>query len=126
MEGQTLLSPPAPSVSLVEPGPVVTEFEGKLLAQVSSEEFPGTDPDTLHYFRDVYLPASSQLFRSVGQSPQAVVQVSRGGRAGAAEVGWAGPLGSHNSGLRPHRPLSKSSVRPDRPCGDRPTAATAH
>ncbi|XP_004595551.2 retinol dehydrogenase 8 [Ochotona princeps] len=61
-------------VSLVEPGPVVTDFEGKLLAQVSSEEFPGTDPDTLHYFRDVYLPASSQLFRYVGQSPRVVVR----------------------------------------------------
>uniref|UniRef100_A0A2K6V796 Retinol dehydrogenase 8 n=1 Tax=Saimiri boliviensis boliviensis TaxID=39432 RepID=A0A2K6V796_SAIBB len=61
-------------ISLVEPGPVVTEFEGKLLAQVSTAEFPGTDPDTLHYFRDLYLPASRELFRSVGQSPQDVVQ----------------------------------------------------
>ncbi|XP_032108372.1 retinol dehydrogenase 8 [Sapajus apella] len=65
---------PGHSISLVEPGPVVTEFEGKLLAQVSTAEFPGTDPDTLHYFRDLYLPASRELFRSVGQSPQDVVQ----------------------------------------------------
>ncbi|XP_012496833.1 PREDICTED: retinol dehydrogenase 8 [Propithecus coquereli] len=62
-------------ISLVEPGPVVTEFEGKLLAQVSTAEFPGTDPDTLRYFRDFYLPASKELFRSVGQSPQDVAQV---------------------------------------------------
>ncbi|XP_069915311.1 retinol dehydrogenase 8 isoform X3 [Oryctolagus cuniculus] len=61
-------------VSLVEPGPVITDFEGKLLAQVSSQEFPGTDPDTLHYFRDIYLPASRELFRSVGQSPQDVAR----------------------------------------------------
>ncbi|XP_008056363.1 retinol dehydrogenase 8 [Carlito syrichta] len=61
-------------ISLVEPGPVITEFEGKLLAQVSAAEFPGTDPDTLHYFRDSYLPASRELFRSVGQSPQDVAQ----------------------------------------------------
>ncbi|XP_066217121.1 retinol dehydrogenase 8 isoform X1 [Saccopteryx leptura] len=62
-------------VSLVEPGPVATDFEGKLLEQVSMAEFPGTDPDTLHYFRDLYLPASRELFRSVGQSPQDVAQV---------------------------------------------------
>ncbi|XP_066109439.1 retinol dehydrogenase 8 isoform X2 [Saccopteryx bilineata] len=62
-------------VSLVEPGPVATDFEGKLLEQVSMAEFPGTDPDTLHYFRDLYLPASRELFHSVGQSPQDVAQV---------------------------------------------------
>ncbi|KAM5233261.1 retinol dehydrogenase 8 isoform 3-T3 [Hipposideros larvatus] len=62
-------------ISLVEPGPVATDFEGKLLEQVSVAEFPGTDPDTLHYFRDLYLPASRKLFRSVGQSPQDVAQV---------------------------------------------------
>ncbi|XP_020021362.1 retinol dehydrogenase 8 [Castor canadensis] len=61
-------------VSLVEPGPVTTDFEGKLLAQVSTAEFPGTDPDSLGYFRDLYLPASRELFRSVGQSPQEVAQ----------------------------------------------------
>ncbi|GAB5567697.1 retinol dehydrogenase 8 isoform X1 [Prionailurus iriomotensis] len=62
-------------ITLVEPGPVVTDFEGKLLEQVSTAEFPDTDPDTLHYFRDFYLPASRELFRSVGQSPQDVAQV---------------------------------------------------
>ncbi|KAM9242218.1 retinol dehydrogenase 8 [Dugong dugon] len=61
-------------ISLVEPGPVATDFEGKLLEQVSRAEFPGTDADTLRYFRDIYLPASRELFRSVGQSPQAVAQ----------------------------------------------------
>ncbi|XP_027621354.1 retinol dehydrogenase 8 [Tupaia chinensis] len=61
-------------ISLVEPGPVVTDFEGKLLAQVAEAEFPGTDPETLSYFRDLYLPASRELFRSVGQSPQEVAQ----------------------------------------------------
>ncbi|XP_040586041.1 retinol dehydrogenase 8 isoform X1 [Mesocricetus auratus] len=62
-------------VSMVEPGPVATHFEGKLLAQVSMTEFPDTDPDTLGYFRDMYLPASRELFRSVGQSPRDVAQV---------------------------------------------------
>ncbi|XP_036048318.1 retinol dehydrogenase 8 [Onychomys torridus] len=62
-------------VSMVEPGPVATDFEGKLLAQVSMTEFPDTDPETLGYFRDLYLPASRELFRSVGQSPRDVAQV---------------------------------------------------
>ncbi|KAL1782307.1 retinol dehydrogenase 8 [Sigmodon hispidus] len=62
-------------ISMVEPGPVITDFEGKLLAQMSTMEFPDTDPDTLGYFRDSYLPASKELFRSVGQSPQDVAQV---------------------------------------------------
>ncbi|XP_006898895.1 PREDICTED: retinol dehydrogenase 8 [Elephantulus edwardii] len=61
-------------ISLVEPGPVVTDFESKLLEQVSKAEFPGTDADTLTYFRDLYLPASRELFRSVGQSPQDVAK----------------------------------------------------
>nr|XP_004667468.1 retinol dehydrogenase 8 [Jaculus jaculus] len=62
-------------ISLVEPGPVATEFEGKLLNQSALAEFPGTDPDTLSYFRDLYLPLSGELFRSVGQSPYDVAQV---------------------------------------------------
>ncbi|XP_007526078.1 retinol dehydrogenase 8 [Erinaceus europaeus] len=61
-------------ISLVEPGPVVTEFEKKILEQVASTEFLGTDPETLHFFRDCYLPASRQLFTSVGQSPGQVAQ----------------------------------------------------
>lgn len=72
---------PVPSISLVEPGPVGTAFEEKLLEQASGAQFPGADPDTLHYFRDLYLPASRELFRSLGQSPQAVAQVSGGSKA---------------------------------------------
>lgn len=70
-----------PSITLVEPGPVVTDFEGKLLEQVSTAEFPDTDPDTLRYFWDFYLPTSKELFHSVGQSPQDVAQVSGEPRA---------------------------------------------
>lgn len=103
---------PVPSISLVEPGPVATEFERKLLEQVSTAEFPGTDPDTLSYFRDLYLPASKELFRSVGQNPQDVAKVSVGGglpRALRHDSGmrWGpspqnSPLpGSQSSGLHP-------------------------
>ncbi|XP_012789967.2 retinol dehydrogenase 8 [Sorex araneus] len=62
-------------VSLVEPGPVSTGFEGKILEQAASTENLDTDPDTLCSFRDCYLPASRELFSSVGQKPQDVAQV---------------------------------------------------
>lgn len=65
----------------MEPGPVVTAFEKKILEQASSREWADTDPDTRHYFRDLYLPASSELFSSVGQSPREVAQVrAKGGQ----------------------------------------------
>ncbi|XP_030826658.1 retinol dehydrogenase 8 [Camarhynchus parvulus] len=61
-------------VSLVEPGPVNTEFERKVLQEVEKSEFPGTDAETLRYFREVYLPASRDVFDTFGQSPEEVAQ----------------------------------------------------
>ncbi|XP_061871629.1 LOW QUALITY PROTEIN: retinol dehydrogenase 8 [Colius striatus] len=61
-------------VSLVEPGPVNTDFELKLLRDASGSDFPGVDPLTLRYFRDVYLPASQSIFSTLGQSPDAVAE----------------------------------------------------
>uniref|UniRef100_A0A672UVF6 Retinol dehydrogenase n=1 Tax=Strigops habroptila TaxID=2489341 RepID=A0A672UVF6_STRHB len=61
-------------VSMVEPGPVNTDFEVKLLEEVSRSEFPGTDATTLSYFKDIYIPASQEIFRTLGQSPGAVAE----------------------------------------------------
>ncbi|KAM7079799.1 LOW QUALITY PROTEIN: retinol dehydrogenase 8 [Ciconia maguari] len=61
-------------VSMVEPGPVNTDFELKLMEEVSHSEFPGTDPATVRYFKDVYLPASHEIFATLGQSPAAVAE----------------------------------------------------
>uniref|UniRef100_A0A8C0ESV4 Retinol dehydrogenase 8 n=1 Tax=Bubo bubo TaxID=30461 RepID=A0A8C0ESV4_BUBBB len=61
-------------VSMVEPGPVNTEFELKLMEEVSRSEFPGTDPATVRYFKDVYLPASHEIFTTLGQSPTTVAE----------------------------------------------------
>ena len=119
------------SISLVEPGPVITEFEGKLLEQVSTAEFPGTDPDTLSYFRDLYLPASRELFHNVGQSPQDVAKV-RWGREpqdmaqvceGAPPYRNPAPPWVPELRAPPHRSSSRSSAQPDHPCADRPTPA---
>ncbi|XP_043938441.1 retinol dehydrogenase 8 [Protopterus annectens] len=61
-------------VSLIEPGPVNTEFEAKLMEEVSRSEFPETDPETVHYFKDVYMPASHEIFATMGQTPQEVAK----------------------------------------------------
>ncbi|XP_068778859.1 retinol dehydrogenase 8 [Struthio camelus] len=65
-------------VSMVEPGPVKTDFELKLLEEASRREFPGADPATVRYFEDVYLPASREVFATLGQSPEAVAEAVAG------------------------------------------------
>ncbi|XP_050176377.1 retinol dehydrogenase 8 [Myiozetetes cayanensis] len=61
-------------VSLVEPGPVHTEFERKVLDEVATSEFPGADPETLRHFRDIYLPVSRDVFHTFGQTPDTVAE----------------------------------------------------
>lgn len=53
-----------------------TKFEAKLMADAAREEFAGVDPETLRLFRDVYLPASRDIFRTLGQTPSDVVKVT--------------------------------------------------
>ncbi|KAL8164103.1 UNVERIFIED_CONTAM: Retinol dehydrogenase 8 [Gekko kuhli] len=61
-------------ISLVEPGPVNTEFEAKLMEEVSHAEFPGADPTTVQYFKEIYLPASHEIFTTLGQTPESVAK----------------------------------------------------
>lgn len=63
-------------LSLIEPGPVHTEFEAKMIQDVRQKEYPGTDPDTLHYFKNVYLPSSVDIFETLGQTPDDIARVS--------------------------------------------------
>ncbi|KAJ8384672.1 hypothetical protein AAFF_G00200040 [Aldrovandia affinis] len=57
------------TMSMIEPGPVHTEFEAKMVEDVSKKEYPGADPDTVHYFKNVYLPSSIDIFEALGQTP---------------------------------------------------------
>lgn len=66
---------PLHRLSLIEPGPVHTEFEAKMIQDVKQKEYPGTDPDTLHYFKNVYLPSSVDIFETLGQTPDDVARV---------------------------------------------------
>ncbi|XP_078387516.1 retinol dehydrogenase 8-like [Cetorhinus maximus] len=59
-------------VSMIEPGPVNTEFEIKLMEEVLHSEFPGADSETIQYFKDTYLPASRDIFMTMGQTPDTI------------------------------------------------------
>ncbi|XP_032868228.1 retinol dehydrogenase 8 [Amblyraja radiata] len=63
-------------VSMIEPGPVNTEFEMKLMKEVSCSEYPGTDSETIQYFKDVYLPAARDIFKTLGQTPETIAKAT--------------------------------------------------
>lgn len=63
-------------LSLIEPGPVHTEFEAKMIQEVKQRECPGADADTVHYFKNVYLPSSIDIFEVLGQTPDDIARVS--------------------------------------------------
>lgn len=63
-------------LSMIEPGPVHTEFETKMMEDVAKMEYPGADADTVRYFKDVYLPSSIDIFEAMGQSPEDIAKVS--------------------------------------------------
>ncbi|XP_032394497.1 retinol dehydrogenase 8 isoform X1 [Etheostoma spectabile] len=60
--------------TLVEPGPVVTEFERKVLEDAEKMDLSGTDEETAKIFREVYLPYSKKIFSSLGQTPEEVAE----------------------------------------------------
>lgn len=53
-----------------------TEFEAKMIQDVKQKEYPGADPDTVHYFKNVYLPSSVDIFETLGQTPDDIARVS--------------------------------------------------
>lgn len=61
---------------MIEPGPVHTEFEVKMMQDVRQKEYPGTDPETMHYFKNVYLPSAIDIFEMFGQTPDDIARVS--------------------------------------------------
>ncbi|XP_013871318.1 retinol dehydrogenase 8 [Austrofundulus limnaeus] len=65
------------TLSMIEPGPVHTEFEVKMIQDMGQKEFPGTDPDTLHSFKDLYLPTAVNIFEGYGQSPEEVARCTK-------------------------------------------------
>ncbi|XP_071773001.1 retinol dehydrogenase 8 [Centroberyx gerrardi] len=61
-------------MTLVEPGPVVTEFERKVYEDAEKMDLSGTDEETARIFREIYLPYSRKVFTSLGQTPEEVAE----------------------------------------------------
>lgn len=64
-------------LSMIEPGPVHTEFETKMMEDVAKMEYPGADADTVRYFKDVYLPSSIDIFEAMGQTPEDIAKCTK-------------------------------------------------
>lgn len=73
------------SISLVEPGPVTTEFEAKVYEEAERADYSQTDPETAAIFTDLYLRNSRDVFASLGQSPEDIAEVMVELRGG---MGW--------------------------------------
>uniref|UniRef100_A0AAQ5Z3L1 Retinol dehydrogenase n=1 Tax=Amphiprion ocellaris TaxID=80972 RepID=A0AAQ5Z3L1_AMPOC len=56
--------------TLVEPGPVMTEFERKVYEDAEMMDLSETDEETAKIFREVYLPYSKKVFTSLGQTTE--------------------------------------------------------
>ncbi|XP_026056656.1 retinol dehydrogenase 8-like [Carassius auratus] len=64
-------------LSLIEPGPVHTEFETKMMQEVAKMDYPGADADTVRYFKDVYIKSSIDIFEALGQTPEDIAKCTK-------------------------------------------------
>ncbi|XP_053944518.1 retinol dehydrogenase 8 [Cuculus canorus] len=62
------------AISLVEPGPVTTEFEMKLYEEAERADYSRTDPETADIFTNLYLRNSKDVFASLGQTPEDIAE----------------------------------------------------
>ncbi|XP_051894328.1 retinol dehydrogenase 8-like [Pristis pectinata] len=62
------------NITLIEPGPVVTEFEKKVFEEAVKADYSSTDPDTADMFVKVYLENTKSIFSSTGQRPEDVAE----------------------------------------------------
>ncbi|XP_015271819.1 PREDICTED: retinol dehydrogenase 8 [Gekko japonicus] len=61
-------------ISLIEPGPVVTEFEMKIYEDAEKADYSQTDSETAEIFTNIYLKNSKAIFSSLGQSPEDIAE----------------------------------------------------
>ena len=111
--------PSAPSlgrISLVEPGPVTTEFEEKVYEEAERADYSRTDPETANIFTNLYLRNSRDVFASLGQTPEDIAEVTGGlvpCRAGGCPLLLPSSPGLGGAGLgcleKPQLALTRSS-----------------
>lgn len=63
-------------LSLIEPGPVVTEFERKVFEDGMKMDLSAADEETAEMFTNIYLKNYKQIFQSLGQSAEDVAEVT--------------------------------------------------
>ncbi|NXP10915.1 RDH8 dehydrogenase, partial [Thinocorus orbignyianus] len=61
-------------LSLIEPGPVVTEFERKVFEEGMKMDLSAADEETAEMFTNIYLKNYKQIFQSLGQSAEEVAE----------------------------------------------------
>ncbi|KFW10558.1 Retinol dehydrogenase 8, partial [Eurypyga helias] len=61
-------------LSLIEPGPVVTEFERKVFEDGMKMDLSAADEETAEMFTNIYLKNYKQIFQSLGQSAEDVAE----------------------------------------------------
>ena len=65
------------SISLIEPGPVITEFEGKVFEEALKTDLSKADKVTADMFTNIYLKNYKQIFETLGQTAEDVAEVVR-------------------------------------------------
>lgn len=63
-------------ITLIEPGPVITEFERKVYNEGVKIDLSKADKVTADMFTNIYLKNYGQIFESLGQTPEDVAEVS--------------------------------------------------
>ncbi|KAG8566302.1 hypothetical protein GDO81_013179 [Engystomops pustulosus] len=61
-------------LTLIEPGPVVTEFEMKVYEDAIRGDYSKADPETADLFTHYYLRNSKAIFSSLGQTPDEIAE----------------------------------------------------
>lgn len=63
------------SISLIEPGPVVTEFERKVYEEGLKTDLSKADEVTADMFTNIYLKNYKQIFETLGQTAEDIAEV---------------------------------------------------
>ncbi|XP_063057652.1 retinol dehydrogenase 8 [Engraulis encrasicolus] len=62
------------NISLIEPGPVITEFERKVFEEGSNLDLSKADKVTADMFTNIYLKNYASIFESLGQTPEDIAE----------------------------------------------------
>lgn len=73
LTGETV--PSAVSISLIEPGPVITEFERKVYEEGLKTDLSKADAVTADMFTNIYLKNYKQIFETLGQTADDIAEV---------------------------------------------------